>query len=233
MLLKIHQMIILSTLRYVETAYGSDSNMVLRKLEPIHHRGVRLALGTFAVCKTELCEARLPTLTEMSDENTMKTGIRILTNGNHPTRSQTINRNIYEDYAMKPGSPRPLFIRAAELLGQMDIDGRKVKKTPDYVRPPWYTDDGKSIDWCLCKMRKRTPKYNDHSRIYTDRSKKEEKVGYAVVTDMKSTRKRIRGQSSIFSAEATNNGGQRSDIYSLTKDHNGCIRKQPLKKSED
>jgi hypothetical protein len=38
----------------------------------------------------------------------------------HPTRSQMINRNIYDDYAMKPGSLKPLFIRAADLLGQME-----------------------------------------------------------------------------------------------------------------
>jgi hypothetical protein len=71
-------------------------------------------------------------LTEMRDKNTMKTGIRILKNENHPTRSQMLNRNIYDDYAMKLGSPKPFFIRAAELFGQMDIDGRKVEKTPDY-----------------------------------------------------------------------------------------------------
>jgi hypothetical protein len=82
-------MIILSTFRYGEKAYGSASKAVLRKQDPIHHRGVRLALGTFAVFKTEnvLFEAGLPTLTEMRDENTMKTGIRILTNENQPTRS--------------------------------------------------------------------------------------------------------------------------------------------------
>jgi hypothetical protein len=31
-------------------------------------------------------------------------------------------------------------------------------------------------------------KYNDHTRIYTDGPKKEEKVGFAVVTDQQSTR---------------------------------------------
>jgi hypothetical protein len=64
-------------------------------------------------------------------------------------------------------------------------------------------------------MRKRTPneifraefqeleneKYNDHTRIYTAVSKKEEKLGYGVVTDQQSTHKRIRDQSSIFSAK--------------------------------
>jgi hypothetical protein len=47
------------------------------------------------------------------------------------------------DNAMKPRSPKPFFIRAVEFLRQMHIDGRKVDKTPDYIRPPWYTADGK------------------------------------------------------------------------------------------
>jgi hypothetical protein len=41
----------------------------------------------------------------------------------------------------------------------------------------------------------------NHTRIYTDGSKKEEKLGYAVITDQQSTRRRIRDQSSIFNAE--------------------------------
>jgi hypothetical protein len=62
-LLTIHQMIIVSTLIYGKTAYGSASKAVLRKQDSIYHRGVRLVLGTFAVCKTEnvLCEAGLAT----------------------------------------------------------------------------------------------------------------------------------------------------------------------------
>jgi ribonuclease HI len=71
------------------------------------------------------------------------------------------------------------------------------------------------MDGSLCKMRKGTPneifraefqelvneKYNDPTKVYTDESKKEEKVGYAVIIDQQSTWKRIRDQSSIFSAE--------------------------------
>jgi hypothetical protein len=62
------------------------------------------------------------------------------------------NRKIYDYYAMKPGSTKPFFIRAAELFGQMDIDGRKVEKTPAYIRTPFYNDDEQSMDWSLCKM---------------------------------------------------------------------------------
>jgi hypothetical protein len=44
-------------------------------------------------------------------------------------------------------------------------------------------------------------KYNEPTRIYNGGSKKEEKEGYAVVTDQQSTRRRIRDQLSIFSVE--------------------------------
>jgi ribonuclease HI len=71
-------------------------------------------------------------------------------------------------------------------------------------------------------------------------SKKEDKVGYAVATDQQSTQRRIRDQSSVFRQEAiidaipeaTDNGGQKSDIYWLTKHQDGPIWKQSYEKSE-
>jgi hypothetical protein len=49
-LLRIHQMIILSPLRYEDATYGTASPTTLKTLDPVHHKGVRQALGTFAVC---------------------------------------------------------------------------------------------------------------------------------------------------------------------------------------
>jgi hypothetical protein len=46
-------MIKLSTLRYSKIAYGSASQVVLRKMDHIHHREVRFGFGTFAVYKTQ------------------------------------------------------------------------------------------------------------------------------------------------------------------------------------
>jgi hypothetical protein len=57
----------------------------------------------------------------------------------------------------------------------MDIDGRKMDT-------PWNNNDGKSMDWT--KFHELVnEKYNDHTRISTNGSKKEEKVGYVVATD--------------------------------------------------
>jgi hypothetical protein len=60
-------MVVLLTLRYGETVYGSPSKSALRTIEPLHHKGVKITIGVFAICKTEntLCEVGLPTLTEM------------------------------------------------------------------------------------------------------------------------------------------------------------------------
>jgi hypothetical protein len=46
-------MIVLSTRRYGEEAYGSVSCGVLTQLDAVHHKDVRLALSTFIICRTE------------------------------------------------------------------------------------------------------------------------------------------------------------------------------------
>jgi hypothetical protein len=87
-LLAIHKMIILSTFRYGEEAYGSASKAVLKKLEPTHNQRIRLALGVFVVCrnKNALCEAGVSTLAGMRNLNTTITAIRFINNPNHPTK---------------------------------------------------------------------------------------------------------------------------------------------------
>jgi hypothetical protein len=64
-------MIVLSTLRYGEEAYGSASCAVLRQLDAVYHKDVRLALGTFVICRTEnlLCEAGLTKFDEIRKLN--------------------------------------------------------------------------------------------------------------------------------------------------------------------
>jgi hypothetical protein len=67
-------MIVLSTLRYGEEAYGPASCVVLRQLDAVHHKGVKLAMGTFVICRTEnlLCEAGLAKVDEIRKLNSTK-----------------------------------------------------------------------------------------------------------------------------------------------------------------
>jgi hypothetical protein len=96
-------MIILSTLRYGEEAYGSASKAMLKKLEPTHNRGIRLAL------------------------NTTITAIRFISNPNHPIRPYCLNPTKLDEYALRQATPKPLFVRAMEHLGKLQIDTRKIE----------------------------------------------------------------------------------------------------------
>jgi hypothetical protein len=67
-----------------------------------------------------------------------KTAIRILTNTEHPTRHLYTSR-IYDQYATKPSTPKPMFIRAMEYLGRFQIDTRKIEPQPswDHLGKKW------------------------------------------------------------------------------------------------
>jgi hypothetical protein len=120
-------MTILPTIRYGDAAYGSATKAILKQLDPVNHKRVSLSLGTFEICRVEnlLCKAGIPTLPEMRERDTTKTAIRILTNTEHPTRHLYTSR-IYDHYATKPSTPKPMFIRAMEYLGRFGIDTRKI-----------------------------------------------------------------------------------------------------------
>jgi hypothetical protein len=68
---------------------------VLRQLDAVHHKGVRLALGTFVICRTEklLCEAGPAKLDERRKLKSTKSVIRILTNTDHPIKPYFTNPN--------------------------------------------------------------------------------------------------------------------------------------------
>jgi hypothetical protein len=119
-----------------EEAYGSASQAILRKFEPTHNRGVKLALGLFVICRSKnaLCEANIPTLAEIRELNNVKTTIRIIANPKHPMRPLSIDPNITDEYAYRVTTQKPLHVRAAEIFGKLQIDPRRIEQTPPHHR---------------------------------------------------------------------------------------------------
>jgi hypothetical protein len=120
-LFTIHKMIILSTLRYGQEAYGSAFKAMLKKLEPTHNRRIRLALEMCAVCYFEnaLCGAGVSTLADMRNLNTAITAIRFISFPNHPIRPYCLYPTKLEEYALRPAASKPLFVRAMEYFGKL------------------------------------------------------------------------------------------------------------------
>jgi hypothetical protein len=58
----------------------------------------------------------LQTLTEMRELNTTMVATRILTNRDHCIRNFFMDHKIHEEYAMKAGTPQPIFMKAIEIF---------------------------------------------------------------------------------------------------------------------
>ena len=63
-LLRLYRSLVHSKLDYGCIVYGSARRSILRQLDPIHHQGLRIALGAFRTSAQSLyIEAREPSLT--------------------------------------------------------------------------------------------------------------------------------------------------------------------------
>jgi hypothetical protein len=117
------------------------------------------------MCKTEnvLCEVGLPTLTEIRDEKNDEDRIKDIDERKPPYQITNDKPEHLRRLCNETRITKTFLHTSGRIFGQMDIDERKVEKTPDYIRPPWYTDDGKNLDWSLCKMGKGTPNQTKYS----------------------------------------------------------------------
>ena len=64
-LLRLYRALVRSTLDYGSIVYGSARRLVLKQLDPIHHQGLRIALGAFRASPAQsvYVEAHEPSLT--------------------------------------------------------------------------------------------------------------------------------------------------------------------------
>jgi hypothetical protein len=122
----------------------------------------------------------------MRNLNTTITAIRFISNLYHPKRPYRLNPTKLDEYALQPAASKPLFVRAMEYFEKLQIDTRKIERSPQYFRPPSTNIDhnrfvirrGASNErfqaetFCILNE-----KYEHHSKIYTDVKKKDEKVG--------------------------------------------------------
>jgi translation elongation factor EF-1alpha len=84
-----------------------------------------------------------------------------------------MNNEIHDEYATKPRTIKPIFIRTKENLGQLQIDVRRMR------RPSWRKNRYEQIDQSLCAISKGSSsiriraetrkileeKYNEHTTM--------------------------------------------------------------------
>ena len=186
-------------------------------LDPIHHQGLRLALGAFRTSPTAslYVEADEPSLNTRREKLSLQYAIRIAENNSNPAHDVTFQPKYTDLYESKPNFIKSFGVRTLPVLESANINFKNIDKTFTPNIPTWCINKPKLIfDLHSGKKSETSPiimksnfqelksHYIDYKHIYTDGSKDDMKVGCAVVSDDFSETMRIPDGSSIFTAEA-------------------------------
>ena len=137
--------------------YGAASNNILKKLDPIHHQGLRIALGAFRTSPVTSLYAKAQ---EMSLKNRRKKlsinyVLKLKTCPDNPAYScvfEPPNSKLFEKSSLTP----PLGIRILPLFEDSKIDLDVVDDTTVSDTPPWSQSEPQ-ICLSLTKYKKKTP----------------------------------------------------------------------------
>ena len=216
-LLQLYRSLIRSKLDYGSIVYGSARKSYLAMLDPIHHQGLRLALGAFRTSPTAslYVEADEPSLNTRREKLSLQYAIRIAENNSNPAHDVTFQPKYTDLYESKPNFIKSFGVRTLPVLKSAGINFKNIDKTFTPNVPAWCINkpkllfdlhSGKKSETSSIIMKSNFQElkshYMDYKHIYTDGSKDDMKVGCAVISDDFSETMRIPDGSSIFTAEA-------------------------------
>ena len=216
-LLLLYRSLIRSKLDYGSIAYGSARKSYLAMLDPLHHQGLRLALGAFRTSPVAslYVEADEASLTSRREKLSLQYAIRLAENPSNPAHEVTFPPKYTDLYESKPNFIKSFGVRILPLLESANINPKNIdiNFTPNI--PAWCMNKTKILfDLHSSKKSETSPiimkssfnelksNYTSCTPIYTDGSKDDMRVGCAVISDNYSENMRIPDGSSIFTAEA-------------------------------
>ena len=214
-LLKLYRTLVRSKLDYSSALYGSTNYYILKELNPIHHQGLRIALGAVRTLPVQSLYA------EVGEPSLKHRRLKLSLNYNLKIRSRS--ENPCYDLVTSPPPPE-LFERSksvppfgTRILPEADIDLTSIDSQYERTLPPWeqhniifdislscFKKDQTSETVFRKEYQQLREQYNSYFEAYTDGSKCEQKVAAAAFypedpDDPGITR--LRDGSSVFTAE--------------------------------
>jgi hypothetical protein len=141
--------------------------------------------------------------------------VKITTKPEHPINRHLKYKKAYDQYGLRRSLSTPFFVRAKETCSMLEVDLKDVDQMvqPEYT--PWIINMDVNIDTNMLALPKGSSllrirakldetlnaNYLDYTKITTDGSKIEERVGCAVVIPGENKKIRLPTASSIFNAE--------------------------------
>jgi hypothetical protein len=165
-------MLVLSAVEFGSAAYGSARKTQLKKLDPIHNKGLRIALGAFCINQNQnlLIEAGQSTLQQRREIKTAKMAVKVTTNPEHQINRHLHNKKAFDQYGLGPSLTTPFFVRAKETCSMLEIDLKDVGQMvqPEYT--PLVTNMEVNIDTTMLALSSTlriTANLPDYARKYT------------------------------------------------------------------
>ena len=194
-LLYLYRSLIRSKLDYGSIVYGSARKSSLAILDPIHHQGLRLALGAFRTSPVAslYVEAEEPSLTTRREKLSLQYAVRLAENPSNQAHEVTFPPKYTDLYESKPNYIKSFGVRILPLLESANINPKNIdiNFTPNI--PAWCMNKQKILfDLHSVKKKSETSpiilksrfneqksNYTYSTHIYTDGSKDDMRVGYA------------------------------------------------------
>ena len=215
-LLRLYRALVRSKLDYGCVVYGSARKSYLRMLDPIHHHGLRLALGAFRTspAKSLYVEANEPSLHARRNKLSMQYTSKLSSNPSNPAHNVVFKPKYQVRFASRPNVIPTFGIRMKHAFEDTDIDLSITKEVKPSPVPPW-TIQNPTVILDLSKNKKsetsnlefqslaneKISNFDTYKHVFTDGSKENEKVAAACVTDDTTVQFRLPDNASIFSAE--------------------------------
>lgn len=213
-LLYLHITLVLSTLDYGCHIYSAASASLLSLLDPIHHSGLRLALGAFRSTPVEslYAESGLPSLSRRRALLSLRCYARL---HQFSTNKLTPSPTLLPVFSSSPRLPTPFSVRMQSLLSHSSLPTLHV--IPLYVppSPPWlvpapnictsvFSDTPKSLTppaLLRAQFLAHVTSHSTSTHIYTDGSKTTSGTGFAVLFPTRSFQVQLPTQSSVLTSE--------------------------------
>jgi hypothetical protein len=177
-------MLVLSAVEFGSAAYGSARKTQLKKLDPIHNKGLCIALGASCINRIQnlLFEAGESTLYQIREIKTANMAVKDTTKPEHQINRHLNNKKAYDQYGLGPSLTTLFFVRAKETCSMLEIN---LKDVGQMVQPEYttlITNMEVNIDTTMLALSSTlriraeleetlNANYPDYTHIYTDGSK--------------------------------------------------------------
>ena len=215
-LLNLYRSLVRSKLDYGCFVYGGARASYIKQLDPIHHQGLRCALGAFRTSPVEslLAEAGEQPLHLRRRKLGLQYALKVKSTPANPAFQSIFHfsENNVKTFVEHPTKIPPFGLRVKE-----DFEDLEDEITPFRFSsiPPWELVRPE-VDLSLSSLQKASTsqktfldsfetlkqKYPDNSFIYTDGSKGSSGVGAAACSDFDLGMKKLNSCASVFSAES-------------------------------